>query len=347
VLLTWASTLGLALLVGSVLTTFQVGPNWPVAMRDRWYTAGALALALWIGLSVEPGLGVMCAWMAWRWRSPEEWPAVLAWFSIAGFYALVQSQAATFALAAPPLLIALCAAQLPLALWNLRATYRRLGPAVLRGGELREAARGTMGNRVLVGCLGALVMPLCPPELVAIPLATIVVSSTWTGAVAGAAGWLVAFPTVIPPGVLLAAVAALGVAVWSVRGMPRDSLGQRWAIWRVAAWWWWTRGWSARAFGLGYDSFSRASAWWHMQQVTPQIFKQAHNDWLQHVFEYGALGALAVGLWLGRLGAGMAWGDPWSGVLVAGALCALVQFPCRVPAAGLTLLTAAAIVGAR
>ena len=149
-----------------------------------------------------------------------------------------------------------------------------------------------------------------------------------------------------------ATVGLVGLSMAVIIGMllrdrPWDSLRQRVTIWRVALQWWWAAGWKTRLLGFGYHGWSHESQWWSMQRVTPEHFHQAHNDLVQHVFEWGLLGLSAVAVWLGRVGLHAAWGDPLTGAFVAALLTALIQFPCRVPSIGIPMLAVAALLGSR
>lgn len=346
--MTWTAAVGLALLLGSTLTTTNLTANWPASIRATWYGACATAVVLLVGWQ-EPGLGLLLAVVWSQWRDSRHLPQVMAFGTLAGFYLLVQHEAAIFAAWLPLVLIVLCALQWPMVARMMVPEYRRHG--TMPGGRLREWARGTLGNRVFVGGLAAITLPLAPWPLVLVPAFTIALSCAWTGLVAGLVGWLIVYWPGLSPA-HRATVGLVGLVMAVVIGMllrdrPWDSLRQRVTIWRVALQWWWAAGWRTRLLGFGYHGWSHESQWWSMQRVTPEHFHQAHNDLVQHVFEWGLLGLLAVAVWLGRLGAHAAWGDPVTGAFVAALLTALIQFPCRVPSIGIPMLAVAALLGSR
>lgn len=346
--MTWAAAIGLALLFGSTFTTTNLTINWPPSIRATWYAACALGVVLYTSLQ-EPGLGLLLAVVWGQWRDTRDIPQVMAFGSLVGWYLLVQHEAATFEAWLPVVLTVLCALQWPMIARVMWPQFRRAG--TMPGGQLREWARGTMGNRVFVGALAALALPLAPWPLVLVPAATVLLSCAWTGMVAGAVGVVIVYG----PGMAgweWTVVSLVGL-VWLVvmktllRDSPMDSMRQRFTVWRVALQWWWRAPRQNWWFGFGYDGWSRESQWWYVHKTSPEHFHQAHNDLIQHLLEWGLCGVLAVALWMGRLGLHTAWGDPMTGALVAAILTALIQFPCRVPSIGIPMLTVAAVVGAR
>ena len=77
------------------------------------------------------------------------------------------------------------------------------------------------------------------------------------------------------------------------------------------------------------------------------IYGHAHQDALQFLLEYGAVGLLAVGVFLGLLTRGMTVGDPWTAALAAGLVVGMNQFTLHLPHTGLPVVVTAGVLWGR
>ena len=76
-----------------------------------------------------------------------------------------------------------------------------------------------------------------------------------------------------------------------------------------------------------------------------EVYAEAHNDWLETLYEYGVLGyvALAWGLW--SLWPAMHGGSPFVGMLIGAGVAMTLNFPLRVaPTATLALVAVIALL---
>lgn len=307
-------------------------------VRDRlllvlaW--SGAVALT-WM----EPGLGLFAAVVLCHWRSPKgvgalvtvgagialflaaravpgEWIPLVTW-------ALVLGVVVQVVLAMTQVLLAIAAGQT----WHV----------------VREAARGTVGNRVVLGCLCAMAWPLATIWWVGPLLVGVALTRSFSALVSAAVAAVALWPS------LWWLVGGLGVLGWI--GMqyrrPTPVAGMHSRVVLAALCWKQMRraGWRERLLGFGSGSFFRSSKWWMSNRQTTELFKHAHNDVVQGAFEWGLIGVTAVGLFAAMLFLRGGLGAPITAALAAVAVNALFQFPLHLPHVLVPTLVLAGMIG--
>src|SRR3990167_10349373 len=151
----WPLVMILPLLALAPFFCTDAGPGWPSVVRDRFLLvlawSGAVALT-WL----EPGVGLFAGVVLCHWRSPKGVGAlVTVGAGIVLFLAARSLPGDWFPLVTWAIVIGVVV-QVVLALIQV-------GVAMAAGQNwhvVRESARGTVGNRVVLGCLCALAWPL-------------------------------------------------------------------------------------------------------------------------------------------------------------------------------------------
>ena len=116
-----------------------------------------------------------------------------------------------------------------------------------------------------------------------------------------------------------------------------DTLRARMHVWSVALWK--TQRWPFWLVGHGGDSFHEDGRTWIHNHKLSEEYKEAHNDYVEFVYEYGLVGVVALGWYVASIHAGLHVGDPVTGVLVGLAVASAGNFPVRVaPIVGLAAL---------
>ena len=95
------------------------------------------------------------------------------------------------------------------------------------------------------------------------------------------------------------------------------------ALWKTQRWPFWL-------IGHGGDTFHEdGRTWIHNHRLLEQ-YKEAHNDYVEFLYEYGVLGVGAL-VWYGySLAPGLHLSDPVTGALAGMAVASLGNFPVRV-----------------
>lgn len=185
-----------------------------------------------------------------------------------------------------------------------------------------------------------------------LPLAVVFAVVLWltpsaVAAVAATAGLLVVFPGPWLPALALGAVLA-GRRLLCYRPEERwwRRVGlttietvtvHRRAIWRST----WNDVWSWPEWLIGHGpgGFRANSSRWFRTGRLREFYGEAHNDWLEALYEWGILGLLAVAWWAWRTREAWTLGDPLTGAMVAFGVAMLGSFPLKVaPLAALALL---------
>jgi hypothetical protein len=336
----------LAVAVGAVcllapFCAYLVGPVWPDQIRSRLIILLACtgaAMAVW----VCPGLGVLLALTVARWRDPSGTPPVLVLTGAILFYSAILYGPSDVPRATVATIVVAAAGQ---GVWAARDLYwygLRQGYSLHSG---REAARASMGNRVLVSAFCAVALPLAPWWAMPPILLGLAATCSYTGIAAAGLGLLVAHPTWWPGLVTLAVIAAIPLGWW--RGHPRDSARERLLVWRLIIGMLYHANRRTRWFGHGPGTFEDAGRWWATKGRTLQVFKHAHNDLMHVAYEHGLLGAGAMVVWAAGLTRAWAWGDPLTGAAVAAVVTMMAQFPAYLPQTGLPILAVAALLARR
>ena len=105
------------------------------------------------------------------------------------------------------------------------------------------------------------------------------------------------------------------------------------------------RQWPQWLIGHGAGAFQMDARRWMSREGLREVYAEAHNDYLEGFYEYGALGALAVGFWLWTVWPSFTAGSQFVGILVTAGMAMTLNFPLRVaPTATLVLLAAIALM---
>ncbi len=123
-----------------------------------------------------------------------------------------------------------------------------------------------------------------------------------------------------------------------------DAVLARLTVWTVALWK--TQAWPFWLIGHGGDSFHEDGRTWIYNHKLSEEYKEAHNDYVEFLYEYGLLGVGAL-VWYGyQIAPGLHLSDPLTGLLIAVAVASLGNFPVRVaPIVGLMALALIVIHG--
>jgi hypothetical protein len=219
---------------------------------------------------------------------------------------------------------------------------------------------GTLGHRTGLGIYLAMLIPLgfltsYGPWLAGIYGVGLLLSKSNVAVLAGAAGFLCVEPTIWWAAVPAAVVGFTYRSVEWNTGHPQlrhwgDTWRARWLVWRTV----WDRlqprwrPWPAFLIGNGAMSFALDCRTWAtgmpprpVMHLTGEIFREAHNDYVEHAYEYGLLGCLAMAGWLWTLRGAFHLHDAVTGSAVALGIAMLGSFPLRVaPLLGVASLVA-------
>ena len=116
-----------------------------------------------------------------------------------------------------------------------------------------------------------------------------------------------------------------------------DAVSTRMTVWTIALWK--TQRWPYWLIGHGGDSFHHDGRTWIYNHKLHEEYKEAHNDYVEFLYEYGVLGVVAL-VWYGySLHAGLSLHDPVTGAMAALLMASFGNFPVRVaPIVGLAAL---------
>jgi len=206
---------------------------------------------------------------------------------------------------------------------------------------------GTLGHRTGLGIYLGMLMPLAFTTdygwyLVVLYLPGLIVARSSVGYGAAATGLMWVQPH-------LWSIAALGMTLgilhrfvkWNGGHVRPRLLSDAWraraSVWIVALWK--TQRWPFWLIGHGGDSFHEDGRTWIYNHKLSEEYKEAHNDYIEFLYEYGVLGVGALVWFAWSMRAGVHWGDPATGVLAGMAIASLGNFPVRVaPIIGLAAL---------
>lgn len=207
----------------------------------------------------------------------------------------------------------------------------------------RRPVTGTLGQHTKVGIYLAILSPLSvrvvdSPALALLFGVGVVACRSFTAAAAWGVGMLVVEPRWAPAIVLLALAGLAARSLkfshgrWKFRSVIKTWRARpgvqegRLLVWRLTLRD--LRGW-AWLVGYGPGSFAtrmvRTQQWANVQE----FFRSAHNDYLEHLYEYGLIGVLAAVWWLWRFG-GLEFTDPLSGAIAALGVAMTTSFPLKV-----------------
>lgn len=301
------------------LVAFGIGAVW-IGQRDRWLGVAlgliAVTVFIWGGqLDITHSVVFLIAaiaLIAMR-EAPAAWhPRIKALLAASGVFqvAYILQQWAGYDL-----------------LW---------GPLV--GGQFKDVIQplGTLGTVDGAAAYIAITAPLMP--LWALPFAAAaVLKGDSLGALAAfAVGLLVRHRArwFVWTGASLAAAALLGWRYWE--GLPTTVLARLW-IWKFALADWLK---TDPILGVGLGGWPNRIPFQQVQAKflpSGEVFLEAHNEYLQWVYETGVIGGLVAGAW-GWAHRGMLRHPVWGGAIAAAAVSSATFFPLHITALGLLVV---------
>ena len=307
--------------------------------RDVFRVGTGVAFSAW----VHPSLGLLAGLGAlWWWR--QGWMAAAGatfWPLVAGAIWLGLMAPAWAMHAGVALLLAVGVVQVIL------GVAQASGLPLFRHPDM---IHGTIGHRTGYGIFLALLVPLAflseaGPWLAAVYAVGILLS--FSSVAAGAA--LVGMVTVLPSSWLPAtALAVLGIGVRVFKLQPGKPPGFAFRLWPSRRWVntrhvgqsvqnrrlilvatvSHMRGWRDWLVGHGPEAFTHQAHGWIADTNLREHFREAHNDYVEGLYDYGLLGVAAGLLWV--LTQPFRIGDPVTGSLAAFGVAMLANFPLRV-----------------
>ena len=206
---------------------------------------------------------------------------------------------------------------------------------------------GTLGHRTGLGIYLGMLVPLAFATdyawwLVAAYTPGIVLTRSSVGYGTAAMGLLVVQPAMWPLAMAALVIGALHRFIkWNTGHVKARLLGDAWrarlSVWTIALWK--TQKWPFWLVGRGGDSFHEDGRTWIYNHKLHEQYKEAHNDYVEFVYEYGLLGVVACVWYAYSLHSGLHLGDPFTAALAGMAVASLGNFPVRVaPIVGLAAL---------
>ena len=206
---------------------------------------------------------------------------------------------------------------------------------------------GTIGHRTGIGIYLGMLMPLAFSTgygwfLVAAYLPGLILARSSVGYAAAGTGLLVVFPGMWPA---VVGATILGLLHRFVKRSAHtlktrllaDAFRTRIQVWSIALWK--TQRWPFWLIGHGGDSFHEDGRTWIYNHKLSEQYKEAHNDYVEFVYEYGLLGVVACVWYAYAMRSGLHLGDPFTAALAGMAVASLGNFPVRVaPIVGLAAL---------
>ena len=203
---------------------------------------------------------------------------------------------------------------------------------------------GTIGHRTGLGIYLGMLIPLSfatsyGPWWTIAYLPGLILARSSVGYAAAAAGLLWCRPELWP-------VAVAGLSLGAVHRFLKwnggkvkqrlltDAIRTRLTVWSVCLWkaqrspFW--------LIGHGADSFHEDGRTWIYNHRLTEEYKEAHNDYIEFLYEYGLLGVVAL-VWYGySILPGLRLSDPYTGAVIAMLVASFGNFPVRVaPVIGL------------
>lgn len=331
-----------ALIIAAVVGASACGRHWSVTLA-----LAALTLSAWVGAKLHWSAGLALASTllntVWTWAVPVNHLAAFDPISLAVLAGKSAGAALSLLLLGVPMLLArrnhLRAVGHGLTLVCVLNAVAIIAQYLTGWVAVPGGQGGLFANPSMSGVYLAVTYPLLVGTLARTPLAyAIAALPVWAlflthasmpiGAAAISA--VVGCLSLRRGSAILPVACALPAAAWVLQGAEMLSTTGRADAWRVAAQYWDQHANSVYGLGAGVTAvmmpYIQEQANW-----TPTIFWNLHNDWLQILFEQGALGLVSVAL-LFSFTLARAWNRPALAASVAGyGAAALGNFPLHMP----------------
>lgn len=323
-----------AILPLAVVGLLLVRPGHPWSTRHEPAALFRLALGPVFAGIIFPPFGILALQGSIRWY-------LYGWETHSGNY-LWPAAAMTLVVGLhSPLAVlrgALCVMLAVGVLQVILALAQRLGWPLLK---TPQGVIGTIGHRTGVGIYLGLLIPLAflagPTAgwtLTAIYALGLWLARSVVSWACALTGLLWVHPEVWPAVLPLLMLAMLHRFVKWNGGAPKqricgDTIVARLVVWTTAL----------RAFqlhkgtwviGHGADSFYQDSLKWVTAKQMHEVYREAHNDYIERFYEYGLVGLAAFAWWAYLLWPALRWGDPYTGSTMGFLVAALGNFPSRV-----------------
>ena len=339
--------------------------DWPAVTKD-WAVRTLLVVSAALMVTTSWAVSVILLLQLIHWRSSRDTTGVvlnlqgpITWGCIAGVLALGSSVPVTWHAWVTQAFVWSALGQV---LWMMGSAivYRKM-PLL----DLRLNMRGTTGNAVITAALLAMAIPFASPWQQIIIGAGLLATGSFVGILAACAALTIASPAI---GWWLVGMAGVAAGAIRMRTGYRDffiacrrivcehtwntpfddSVRERRLVLGllIRTWLSWPTWYGL--VGKGHQAFSTEARWWLTQRKVFQLFKQAHNDWLQLLLEYGLVGFLAVTIWMAMLLYSQGTlGDPLTAAVAAGIIASMGQFPLHLPQSGIPWIILVGLLVAR
>lgn len=202
------------------------------------------------------------------------------------------------------------------------------GTALSPNGPL---VHGTLGNPNYLGAYLAISSAVVPVALLPLWALGLVLAKSAVAGIAAAACLLVRFRRQWRVSVPLVGFGVMVIAL--SRGFATLTTTSRIAFWMTGL-----REWTKQPlFGYGPGAWMRGLFHWQTSPEHVELWLQAHNEYVQVLFEGGLVAATLVALWFWSHRADFL-GDPWGPAMVAVAVDAAGMFPFQIPAVAMLCL---------
>ena len=326
--------------------------------RDRWLWS-LLALSVgWLALGGHYWLALMGLWflIAWARKGHEVLEHLVPWIAIGAtwfFFRSIPNWAWTY-------LSWVWVAGAVWQSWLCVKAYREVEWPKDNRPRLGNRTKGSLGSPVLTAICMATTFPLVSTWLLPLLLPGLYLTFSFTCllGVTIAVAWL--YPPLaiyafcglmLPLALMLLAkrheVDVVGKANWrnqrlfefSPRGDSTDGWVARLILDRLVV----THVWKQRAWlGLGPGTLQTHARRWGSQGDQELLSGEVHCDAIQHVAEFGVLGALSILAFVVPIAMNLRLGDSWSAAWVVMVVISFVHWPCRHVSLGLMFLAISA-----
>ena len=326
--------------------------------RDRWLLCVLALTVLWLVVTGTYWLALMGLWFVLEWprRGSTLLEHMVPWIAIgASWFMLRAIPDWCWEYIAEAWVVA-AIWQSWLCVWN----YWRMEWPKDNRPRLGNRTKGSFGSPVLTGIALSAMVPLSPVWLFPLVLPGVYLTFSFTCLLGISIGlaWMYP-PTTLPLflGLLVLTLSMLfakrqeydvvgkanwrnqRLMEWSPRGDSVDGWGARLILDRLV----WAELWGHRQWrGFGPGTVTDKARQWGSRANRELLSGEVHHDALQHVYEYGVIGALAIVAFVVPIAMHLRVGDPFSAAWLVLLVVSMIHWPARHPALGLMWLAISA-----